>query len=175
MSLQTIHFWVLDQAHFWALEGIPLPAMMPPHQVNSSSSLEPEVNAEPSGKAEPGSLGPCALMAAPASPLRVPRCSAESTSLRSPGLSSPAFSVRGILQARRPSGLPFASPWDLPDPGIKLRSPAWQADYLSSEPHFTHSSADMSMLSSQFVPSSPCSLPCIWSGALCMTDVFKLI
>ena len=32
------------------------------------------------------------------------------------------------------SGLPFLSPGDLPDPGIKPRSPALQADSLSSEP-----------------------------------------
>ena len=32
------------------------------------------------------------------------------------------------------SGLPFPSPWDLPDPGIELRSPALQADTLPSEP-----------------------------------------
>ena len=32
------------------------------------------------------------------------------------------------------SGLPFPSPGDLLDPGIKLRSPALQADALTSEP-----------------------------------------
>ena len=32
------------------------------------------------------------------------------------------------------SGLPFPSPGDLPDPGIKLRSPALQVDSLLSEP-----------------------------------------
>ena len=32
------------------------------------------------------------------------------------------------------SELPFLPPKDLPDPGIKPRSPAWQADSLSSEP-----------------------------------------
>ena len=31
-------------------------------------------------------------------------------------------------------GLPFPSPGDLPDPGIKTRSPALQADSLLSEP-----------------------------------------
>ena len=31
------------------------------------------------------------------------------------------------------SGLPFPSPGDLPDPGIKSRSPALQADTLPSE------------------------------------------
>ena len=32
------------------------------------------------------------------------------------------------------SGFPFPPPGDLPDPGIELRSPALQADYLPSEP-----------------------------------------
>ena len=32
------------------------------------------------------------------------------------------------------SGLPFPSPGDLPDPGIKPRSPALEADVLTSEP-----------------------------------------
>ena len=32
------------------------------------------------------------------------------------------------------SGLPFPSPWDLPNPGIEPRSPALQADSLPSEP-----------------------------------------
>ena len=32
------------------------------------------------------------------------------------------------------SGLLFPSPGDLPIPGIELRSPAWQADSLLSEP-----------------------------------------
>ena len=31
-------------------------------------------------------------------------------------------------------GLPCPSPGDLPNPGIKPRSPAWQADALPSEP-----------------------------------------
>ena len=32
------------------------------------------------------------------------------------------------------SGLLFSSPGDLPDPGIKLWSPAWQVDSLPAEP-----------------------------------------
>ena len=32
------------------------------------------------------------------------------------------------------SGLPFPSPGDLPDPGIEPRSPAFEADTLTSEP-----------------------------------------
>ena len=34
------------------------------------------------------------------------------------------------------SGLPFPSPGDLPDPGIKPGSPALQADALTSEPGY---------------------------------------
>ena len=56
------------------------------------------------------------------------------------------------------SGLPFPSPRDLPDPGIKPRSPALQADALPSEPpgkplsgHVTHSRLYVSTLISQFV------------------------
>ena len=32
------------------------------------------------------------------------------------------------------SGKPFPSPGDLPNPGIKPRSPTWQADSLPAEP-----------------------------------------
>ena len=39
--------------------------------------------------------------------------------------------VHGIPQA---SGNPFPSPGDLPNPGIKPRSPALQADSLPAEP-----------------------------------------
>ena len=51
--------------------------------------------------------------------------------------SPPGSSVHGILQARIlgcHSGLPFSSPGDLPNPGIEPRSPAMQADALTSEP-----------------------------------------
>ena len=48
--------------------------------------------------------------------------------------SLPASSVHGIFQARVWSGLPFHSPGDLPDPGIELESPAFQADALPSAP-----------------------------------------
>ena len=41
--------------------------------------------------------------------------------------SLPGSSVHGILQAKVLSGLPFPSPGDLPDPGIKPRSPASSA------------------------------------------------
>ena len=40
----------------------------------------------------------------------------------------------GISRQDYWSGLPFSSPGDLPDPGIKPRSPALQADSLPSEP-----------------------------------------
>ena len=37
------------------------------------------------------------------------------------------------VHERLPSGPPFPSPGDLPNPGIKPRSPAWQADSLPTE------------------------------------------
>ena len=48
--------------------------------------------------------------------------------------SPPGSSVHGILQAKTLDGLPFPSPGDLSDPGIKPRSPALQADSLLFEP-----------------------------------------
>ena len=52
--------------------------------------------------------------------------------------SPPGSSVHGILQAKYWSGLPFPSPGDLLDPGIKPGSPALQADSLLSEPPETY-------------------------------------
>ena len=48
--------------------------------------------------------------------------------------SLPGFSVHGILQARILEWLPFPSPGDLPDPGIKPVSPALQVVSLSPRP-----------------------------------------
>ena len=47
--------------------------------------------------------------------------------------SLPGSSVHGILQQEYWSGLPFPSAGDLPDPEIKPRSPALQADSLPTE------------------------------------------
>ena len=46
----------------------------------------------------------------------------------------PASSVHGVLQVRILEWVAFPSPGDLPDPGIKSRSPELQADSLPSEP-----------------------------------------
>ena len=43
----------------------------------------------------------------------------------------PGFSVHRISQQEYWSGLPFPSPGDLPNPGIKLGSPALQADFFT--------------------------------------------
>ena len=48
--------------------------------------------------------------------------------------SPPGSSVHGILQARILEWVPFPSPGDLPNPGIKPRSPTLKADALTSEP-----------------------------------------
>ena len=45
----------------------------------------------------------------------------------------PGSSVHEILQQEYWSGLPFPFPGDLPDLGIKPRSPALQTDYLPTE------------------------------------------
>ena len=45
--------------------------------------------------------------------------------------SLPGSSLHGIVQW---SGLPFSPPGGLPDPGIEPRSPALEADALTSEP-----------------------------------------
>ena len=43
--------------------------------------------------------------------------------------SPPGPSVHGISQARVLAGMPFPSPRDLPNSGIKTTSPAWQVDF----------------------------------------------
>jgi len=48
--------------------------------------------------------------------------------------SPPDSSVHGFSKQEYWSGLPFPSPGDLFDPGIEPRSPALQADLLTSEP-----------------------------------------
>ena len=48
--------------------------------------------------------------------------------------SLPGSSVHGIFWQEYWSGLPFPSSGDLPDPGIKPKSPALQTDSLPSEP-----------------------------------------
>ena len=44
------------------------------------------------------------------------------------------YTVHGILQARILEWVPFPSPGDLPNPGIKPRSPTLQVDSLPAEP-----------------------------------------
>ena len=46
------------------------------------------------------------------------------------------------------SGLPFPSPGDLPNPRIEPRSPAFQADALTSKPQFLHISWQIISISS---------------------------
>ena len=48
--------------------------------------------------------------------------------------SPPGSSVYGFSRQEYWSGLPFPSPGDLPNPGIKPGSPALQGDALPSEP-----------------------------------------
>ena len=48
--------------------------------------------------------------------------------------SPPGSSIHGILQARILEWVAISFSGDLPDPGIKPRSPTLQADALTSEP-----------------------------------------
>ena len=48
--------------------------------------------------------------------------------------SLPASSVHGIFQVRTLHGLPFASPGDRPNPGIKPASPALASGFFTPEP-----------------------------------------
>ena len=48
--------------------------------------------------------------------------------------SPPGSPVHGDSPGRNTCGLPCPLPGDLPNPEIELRSPAWQADSLPSEP-----------------------------------------
>jgi len=44
----------------------------------------------------------------------------------------PGSSIHGIIRQEYWRGLPLSPPGDLPDPGIKPKSPALQADSLTS-------------------------------------------
>ena len=48
--------------------------------------------------------------------------------------SPPGYSIHEFFRQEYWSGLPFPSPGDLPDPGIKPGSPSLLADTLPSEP-----------------------------------------
>ena len=56
------------------------------------------------------------------------------------GCSLPGSSVHGILQARILEWVAMPTLGDLPDPGIRPKSPVLQADSLPSEPPGTYNS-----------------------------------
>ena len=75
-------------------------------------------------------------------------------------------SVRRILQARIQQWVAMPSPEDLPDPGIKPRSPTLQADALLSEPSGKNTETGMqeiSLLPTSYPPGSlpGKTIPCI--------------
>ena len=62
-------------------------------------------------------------------------CSVMSDSLRPRGLEPATFFCPwGFSRQEYWSGLPYPPPGDLPNPGIKPRSPTLQVDFLLSEP-----------------------------------------
>ena len=86
--------------------------------------------------------------------------------------------VHGILQARILEWVPFSSPGDLPNPGIKPRSPTLQVDSLPAEPqgkpssfllaiYLTRDSVYMSTLLSQFSLPSPS--PAVSTSLFCLS------
>ena len=58
----------------------------------------------------------------------------ESRSVMSDSLWPHGLHIRGILQARILEWVAFPTPGDLPNPGIKPRSPALQEDSVPDEP-----------------------------------------
>ena len=66
------------------------------------------------------------------------------------GCSPPGSSVHGILRQEYRSGLPFPSPEGLPDPRIKPRSPALQADPLLSYQNLIPGGGRASLLQAVF-------------------------
>ena len=60
--------------------------------------------------------------------------SVMSDSLQPLECSPPDASVHGVLQQELWGGLPFPSPENLPDTGVKPPSPALQVNSLQSEP-----------------------------------------
>ena len=61
----------------------------------------------------------------------------------------PGSPVHGFSRQESWSGLLFPSPGDLPDPGIKLRSSAMQADSLPSEPTGKHQEIEECLLTAE--------------------------
>ena len=57
------------------------------------------------------------------------------------------YTVHGILQARILEWVAFPSPGDLPNPGIKARSPTLQGDSLPAEPQGKPKNAEVGSLS----------------------------
>ena len=64
---------------------------------------------------------------------------------------------RGFSRQEYWSGLPFPSPEDLPNPGIEPRSPALEADALTSEPPVqSNVEAWVQSLVKELRPNVPC-------------------
>ena len=71
-----------------------------------------------------------------------------SNSLQLMDCSPPGSPVHEISQARIVEWLPFPTPGDCPNAGIKPASPAWQADSFTTEPHEKSMSPITMMLNS---------------------------
>ena len=115
-----------SQQEYWSGLPFPPPGDLPDPGIKTTLPAPPAVQMDFLPPSHQGSSFPSLSEVAQSYPTI---CDAMDCSLL------PSSFVHGIFQARVPrSGLPFPSPGDLPDPGIKPGSPALQADALPSEP-----------------------------------------
>ena len=122
------------QNHSWSCRSFLQPASRVPHPASrnlhpASRNLHPR---EKGPEAGPESTAATYLFTAESESVS---CSVMFDSVQSHGLQPARLLCSwGLYQQEYWSGKPFPSPGDLPDPGIKPRSPALQADSLPSEP-----------------------------------------
>ena len=81
-------------------------------------------------------------------------------------LCNPPWTIQSMEFSRQEywSGLPFPSPGNLPNPGIKPRSPALQADSLLAEPQGKHKNTGVGGLSllQQIFPTQESNQGLLW-------------
>ena len=125
-ALQALLSMGFSRQKYWS--GLPFPSCrdLPNPGIEPASFMSPALQMDSSPLAPPGK---------PTIRLKWSEVAQSCPTLCDPvDCSPPGSSIHGILQARILSGLPFPSPGDLLNPGIKPRSPALQADALTSEP-----------------------------------------
>ena len=82
---------------------------------------------------------------------------------------TPWIIVHGLLQARIVDPVPFPSPGNLPNLGIKPRSPALQADSLPAEPQGNQGEESCNLCFSNTAPGNSFA----WSGSRTIAKMVK--